>query len=152
MLNIPLPPPLPPNSFAVCPPPFVSKQTRSWVYCLSDHRIIYIESCFFFFPVLNDSTTPDLEMPFGTAASLEWLTTCYVWWAAGPSSAAFGISLPCPERWGGGREGGGVSLFMLLSDGSCCIHFEERRDYFLNFTFTFLSNRRGRMQYTLPTV
>lgn len=72
MLNIPLPPPLPPNSFTVCISPFVSKQACSWVYCLLDHHIIYIESCFFFFLVLNDSMTLDLEMPSGTAASLEW--------------------------------------------------------------------------------
>lgn len=45
------------------------------------------------------SMIPDLEMPSGIAANLEWSITCYVWWAAGPLSAVCGTFLLCPERY-----------------------------------------------------
>lgn len=47
----------------------------------------------------HHSMIPDLETPSGIAASLAWSTICYVWWAAGPSSAVSGTFHPCPERW-----------------------------------------------------
>lgn len=47
--------------------------------CLFIWIVIYIDCFVFFFLVLlNLSMIRDSEMPFGTAASLEWLITCFV--------------------------------------------------------------------------
>lgn len=130
-----------------------------WLLNLVDHILmlycIYLYWRVFFFPVLNRSMIRDSETPFGTAASLGWSTTCCVWWAAGPSSAAFGIFLPCRERWEVKIQDRKMPLFIPSAPRSWQLWYtfelEVCSEHFWNFTWTFFSLRRVRTQSILPT-
>lgn len=127
-------PPSPSSSSIYCLYFSICQKTKMWkaVLVIGANSIIIKET--FFFLVVIGSMTPDLEMPSGIAASSGWLTTCYAWWAAGPSSAAFGIFLQCPERWGQITK-------VVGSHGSCSIQFKVWR--VLNFTHLWFSQTGG---------